>query len=357
MENEFESGAEPSTDAAAAAVPPKKGLITAILGPLNSKNALSWLFIIVLVLGIRWLLFENYTIPTGSMEPTLHGDMRWLRGDRVAVNKFIYGPRAPFTHTRLCHLWRPQRWEIVVFKAVGPDSEHGTLVKRIVGLPGERIHIRDGKILVNGHPVEPPPELQGILNYTTVLGTDLADVHLFALKLAAENLQDPDLNPRNKGVRDLYGELAELRERLNGADPEKMDKKAAEEHFSSLSKVSQDILIELYVRKVSAKYPLRYGILPDDEFSVVPPDCYLVCGDNSLDSADGRVFGWLPEGHILGRVSCIWWPVPRWRDFTGFSKTWWGFALLYGTPGLLAALELRAYLRRRNARKSAVTNT
>ena len=83
-------------------------------------------------------------------------------------------------------------------------------------------------------------------------------------------------------------------------------------------------LVEHYLQaQQEAQYPLKYGILPDDEYSMAPEDCYLVCGDNSGDSADGRVFGWLPNGHILGRAFCIWGPPSRMRDLTGFSKTWW----------------------------------
>jgi signal peptidase I len=354
MANEIECGDEAAKEKPADPIAPGKRLFHSLLGPLTGKNALSWFLVILLVLLIRWFLFENYTIPTGSMEPTLHGDMRWLRGDHVAVNKFVYGARIPFTNKRLYHLWRPERWDIVVFKTIDPNSEHGTLVKRIVGLPGERINIRDGKIWVNGQPAEPPADLKGVLNYTNYLGTSPANVSMFAVKMAAAKWRDPDLNPFNKGVQDLYAELEALRGKMNGADPDKMDEETALGYFNTLTPVTQKIFTELYSRKIAAKYPLRYGILPDDEYAVVPPDCYLVCGDNSLDSADGRYFGWLPDGHILGRVSCTWWPLNRWRDFTGFSRTWWGMLLLYGTPGLVAAFEMRSHMRRRAARRSTL---
>ena len=72
-----------------------------------------------------------------------------------------------------------------------------------------------------------------------------------------------------------------------------------------------------------------YGVSERDEFAVVPPGHYLVMGDNSFSSRDGRFFGWLPNDNIYGRAVCIWWPIGRWRDFTGFSKTWWGKSILY----------------------------
>ncbi|MGC8846744.1 MAG: signal peptidase I, partial [Candidatus Hydrogenedens sp.] len=68
---------------------------------------------------------------------------------------------------------------------------------------------------------------------------------------------------------------------------------------------------------------MEYGIRTEDKYSLIPENCYFVLGDNSAYSRDGRFFGWVPNEHIVGRVSCIWWPPSRWRDFTGFSKTWW----------------------------------
>ena len=76
-----------------------------------------------------------------------------------------------------------------------------------------------------------------------------------------------------------------------------------------------------------------YGLRPDVEHSVVPEDHVFVLGDNSAHSRDARWFGWLPKHHILGEVTSIWYPMARWRDFTGFTTSpWWT-----GTWTLLAA--------------------
>ncbi|HOK89509.1 MAG TPA: signal peptidase I [Candidatus Hydrogenedentes bacterium] len=207
---------------------------------------------------IRWAIAEPYRIPSSSMETTLHGDPRFGRGDRVFVNKWIYGIRAPFMNKRLFYGKAPQRWDIVVFKSVEPDAIHKTLVKRIVGLPGERIHIRQGKVYVNGEPLSIPDFMPPGMYYTS----------------------PPDA---------------------------------------------------------------RYGILADDQYSLVPPGHYLVLGDNSAQSRDGRYFGWVPNEHIVGRVACIWWPPSRWRDFTGFSRTlWWRGSVI----ALLALVFTRAFVGR-----------
>lgn len=324
-------------------------MLTAILGPLTGRNLLSWLAVILLVLGIRWAVFEPYTIPTGSMEPTLHGDPRWLRGDRVGVNKYVYGLRVPFMNKRLYYGQLPQRWDIVVFKSLDANAAHPTLVKRIVGLPGERIQIREGRIWVNDVAVEPPENLRDILNYTTYLGQDPDDLHQFALQMAVRDWRDPQLNPQNEGVQLLYNDLMALKAKLQGVDPATIEPAPAAELYKSLTPVSQDIIKKLHERKLDAQYPLRYGVFPEPEFSTVPEGHYLVCGDNSLDSADGRYFGWLPNEHLVGRVFCVWWPLNRWRDFTGFSHTWWGRGILFGVPMLLVAYQIRVLLRRKQA--------
>jgi signal peptidase I len=111
---------------------------------------------VLVALTFRWAVGEPYSIPSGSMEPTLHGDARFLRGDRVFVNKWAFGLRIPFTNIRLWRAGEPKRWDIVVFYAVEKDAEHPILIKRVVGLPGERVHIADGKVHINGEPLELP---------------------------------------------------------------------------------------------------------------------------------------------------------------------------------------------------------
>lgn len=200
-------------------------------------------FALTLALLIRWPIAEPYRIPSGSMEPTFHGDPGFGKGDRVFVNKWIYGVRYPFMNKRIWHGQKPQRWDIVVFKANHKEAPHKTLVKRVVGLPGEHIQIRDGKVYADGKPLELSPSMPDVY-YTS-----------------------PPPNMLS---------------------------------------------------------PMMYGVRPEEQFSVVPQGHYLVLGDNSANSGDGRYFGWMPEQNIVGRVACIWWPPTRWRDFTGFSQTlWW----------------------------------
>jgi signal peptidase I len=109
-------------------------------------------------IGSRAFLIEPFSIPSGSMLPTL-----WI-GDHLFVNKLVYGPRIPLTEVRLPALRAPERGEVVVF-SVAVDGENTypadlrtdlpreDFVKRIVGLPGERIDVVDGVVFVNGEPI------------------------------------------------------------------------------------------------------------------------------------------------------------------------------------------------------------
>ena len=124
---------------------------------------ISTLLVAVLIaLAIRAFVIEPYRIPSGSMFPTL------LVGDHLFVNKFIYGIKLPFTAVRLPGLREPQRGEIAVFTVAQrgsqtfpadrrPDLPREEFVKRIIGLPGDRISFRGSRVFVNGEPVEVKP--------------------------------------------------------------------------------------------------------------------------------------------------------------------------------------------------------
>jgi signal peptidase I len=110
---------------------------------------------VLLALAIRAFVIEPYRIPSGSMLPTL------LVGDHLFVNKFVYGVRVPLLGLRLPALREPQRGDVVVFsvgkdgREIRPADQRDDLprerfVKRIVGLPGDRIEVRDESVWVNG---------------------------------------------------------------------------------------------------------------------------------------------------------------------------------------------------------------
>lgn len=107
-------------------------------------------------LGLRSVVIEPFRIPTDSMLPTLRP------GDRLFVNKLLYGAPLPGTSWRLPALRLPQRGDVVVFRAEPAEERHEIfptpwLVKRIVGLPGDRVRVREGGLWINGARIEQWP--------------------------------------------------------------------------------------------------------------------------------------------------------------------------------------------------------
>src|SRR5438046_7392079 len=97
---------------------------------------------VLLFLFLRTFFVEAFKIPSGSMERTL------LVGDFLLVNKLAYGAEIPFTHKRLPALRDPQRGDVIVFES--PEDITKTYVKRLVGVPGDTLEMKDGQLIRNG---------------------------------------------------------------------------------------------------------------------------------------------------------------------------------------------------------------
>jgi signal peptidase I len=113
---------------------------------------------LILALLVRAFIVQAFSIPSGSMQPTL------LVGDYLLVNKFAYGIRNPFTNKVWIPLSKPKRGDVVVF--IFPQDPSKDYIKRVIGLPGERVRIINKKIYINDRPVETP---QAVYTDATVI--------------------------------------------------------------------------------------------------------------------------------------------------------------------------------------------
>lgn len=194
------------------------------------KNEIRPLFIIALVVfSIRSSLADWNDVPTGSMKPTI------LEGDRVFVNKLAYDLKVPFTTWHLAQWGDPQRGDIVVFYS---PHDGKRLVKRVVGLPGDLIELRDESLIING----------SALNYTA-LGSDVSN------RLSNQEQQ-----------RSLF----------------------ATEHLSGHPHA---VMAIPSVRAMRSFEPTR-----------VPQGHYFLMGDNRDDSFDSRYFGMVERKQIVGEA-------------------------------------------------------
>ncbi len=118
--------------------------------PLLVDYARSFFPIFLIVLLLRSFLIEPFRIPSGSMMPTL------LDGDFILVNKYNYGIRIPVINRKLIEIGAPKRGDVVVFRY--PEDPKTPYIKRVVGIPGDKLKYRDKTLFVNDQAVAQTPE-------------------------------------------------------------------------------------------------------------------------------------------------------------------------------------------------------
>ncbi len=153
---------ETPVTAEVAAPPGKQG---PTVGQRVLRELRSWLWVLLAFLLITGTMVQARVIPSGSMERTL------LVGDHLIMSRIGYDASVPFTHYHL-RLWRePRRQQMIIFRAPipGPDQD---FIKRLIGMPGDRLEIRKGVVYINGSPLAEPyrngPPRPGRDNYGPV---------------------------------------------------------------------------------------------------------------------------------------------------------------------------------------------
>ncbi len=155
--------------------------------PLLVEYGKSFFPVLAIVLVLRSFLLEPFQIPSGSMKPTLEV------GDFILVNKFAYGIRLPVVDTKIIDVGDPQRGDVMVFRY--PSNPSINYIKRVIGLPGDRIsYTTDKRLLVNGQSVaeEFLGEEPGTLGRTLVYKEKLGEVEHMIRKQLNRNIRGGD---------------------------------------------------------------------------------------------------------------------------------------------------------------------
>lgn len=209
--------------------------------------------VIALVFILRSFLWEPFKIPSSSMVPTL------LVGDFILVNKYTYGIRLPIINKKVIQINDPQRGDVMVFKY--PKDMGQDYIKRVIGVPGDKITYQDKRLTVNGKAVE-----------YTALDDYLDDQHPVYHKQFVEKLPSP-----------APGGTTE--HRILNTD----------------GRSSFDLgSVEIFPLRDACDYTY-------DKFTcVVPEGHYFMMGDNRDNSADSRYWGFVPDRNIVGKAFVVW---------------------------------------------------
>ena len=215
--------------------------------------------VILIVFTLRSFLVEPFKIPSGSMIPTL------LVGDFILVNKYNYGIRLPVINKKIIDINEPERGDVMVFRY--PEDPTVDYIKRVVGLPGDKVSYQDKRLSINGREVP--------------------------LNAAPDFL-----------LKDKIQFLKQFTE--------------------TLGKTEHAILVDAsepaglpYVKQ----FPLRENCIYNNSgvACTVPPGHYFMMGDNRDNSSDSRVWGFVPEANIVGKAFFIWFNFSELRRFGQFK--------------------------------------
>lgn len=220
--------------------------------------------VILVVFFVRSFLVEPFKIPSGSMMPTL------LAGDYILVNKYTYGLRVPVLNNVFYPVNQPKRGDVFVFHY--PPTPTIDYIKRVVGLPGDKIQYQDKHLTINGQLLK--MDYQNEYNYPMTV-------------------QDENGNPREVNVH-------------------------ANRLMEQLGDVSHNILIHDIMNQYDAG-SLGERLMNGDTITV-PAGHYLAMGDNRDNSADSRVWGFVPEHNLVGKAFFIWFNADdAWSFITSFK--------------------------------------
>jgi signal peptidase I len=214
--------------------------------------------VILIVFVLRSFLVEPFRIPSGSMIPTL------LVGDFILVNKFTYGIRIPILNKKIVEVGSPQRGDVMVFRY--PEDPSVDYIKRVIGIPGDKIDYAGKRLWLNGKELELKPDGEYLHKRATFAKQYIERVGDHAHRILVED-----------------------------------------DAPASVPFVKQ--------------FPFRENCSYNNEgFScTVPPGHYFMMGDNRDNSADSRVWGFVPDENIVGKAFFIWFNFSELSRFGSFK--------------------------------------
>ncbi len=218
--------------------------------PMLVEQSKSFFPVLAFVFVLRSFIAEPFQIPSASMEPGL------IEGDFILVSKFSYGLRMPVFRNTLIPIDEPDRGDVMVFF---PPEDPRYFIKRVIGLPGDRIVYRNRILTINGQTVP-----------TINKGGDpvYRPVRYFAEETLRENL-----------VADIQW------------TPQ---------------------------RSPFSQKPIVWAG-PEGEWRV-PEGHYFMMGDNRANSADSRMWGFVPEENIVGKAVAVWMHWKGWDSLPSFDR-------------------------------------
>ena len=228
----------------------RKSRATTSAEPVPVEMARSFFPVILIVFVLRSFLYEPFKIPSESMVPTL------VVGDFILVNKFTYGVRLPVINKKIIDVGLPKRGDVMVFRY--PEDPTKDFIKRIVGLPGDKITYKNKRLTINDKPI-------------------------ITEQLDSQTRVDDRLAFQSYDV---------IREKL-GEKP----------HVSYVDPRAQSVRLG-GVREFPNRGNCAYN---DDQMTcTVPAGQYFMMGDNRDNSEDSRYWGFVPEGNIVGKAVLVW---------------------------------------------------
>jgi len=217
--------------------------------------------VLLIVFLLRSFVAEPFKIPSSSMRPTLEV------GDFILVNKFAYGLRLPIIERKIVELADPKRGDVVVFRY--PLNQSQDFIKRVIGVPGDKVVYRDKRLTVNGTPW--PQKAEGTYSYLE------GDLRFETMDRFTETVDTGE------------GAIA---------------------HSAAVDAILRPVSpgqVRTFARRENCDYnPDGSGFA-----CTVPAGHYFVMGDNRDRSDDSRYWGFVPDENLRGRAFFIWF---NWDD-------------------------------------------